>query len=418
MALAGSGERSNSEDDVKPPAKRLRLDDAALTALHDLSTFDAPPLSPPDEAATLAGEDLTAHADVFEGLEPFCTAGQAQDAGDTLAALHDLLSGYDDNGTPLPVATPQPIGFDFEPNPLTESEQNVLDRLTSILADAPDTPCAVATYPSPVSVSSATPAPSELSFQSRDSSASVEPESAAAASASASGSGVATKGKDEGKGKGKSSERKYWTAEQDAALIAAREDPAKHDWTWKEIAEVLNCGHRSVQCRARYLLLKDKQKIDTAGEDPARPAKIKPQGRSFFTPNDDAIILAHLLGEVWIDWSVVGASLNPPRTGDSCYQRSRKLRKKTIAERRAILQAYNPPSPVPLAGTPAARPTPEFFAAVAPSVNINKPSDGTTSGEANLATVAETTAVEPHSNPSVPLPATGSDIQIDPVLYA
>lgn len=219
-------------------------------------------------------------------------AKQGTDGG--LYYPDDLLAGYDDNGTPLPAATPQPFDFDLEPNPLAESEQNVLDRLTSILADAPDTPCAVAAYPSPVSIASATPAPSELSFQSRDSSASVEPESAAAAAAT-----VASGGGSAAKANGKNStERKYWTPEQDAALIATREDPEKHDWTWKEIAEVLNCGHRSVQCRARYLLLKDKQKstqdtttdrapltrpdegtdvcvpVDTAGEDPARPVKI------------------------------------------------------------------------------------------------------------------------------------------------
>ena len=142
-------------------------------------------------------------------------------------------------------ATDIPPGAEFE-------ELNVLDRLASILADTPDTPCAIISYPSPISIASATPAPSELSFQSRDSSASVEPESGAAQHAG------------DGK-KIKTSQRKYWTPEQDAALIAAKEDPGKRDWTWKEIAELLNCGHRSVQCRARYLLLKDKQKSEFDG---------------------------------------------------------------------------------------------------------------------------------------------------------
>lgn len=216
--------------------------------------------------------------------------------------LDALLAGYDDNGTPLPVADPLDLCVDPAPDvpPGAElEEQNVLDRLASILADTPDTPCAIAAYPSPISIASATPAPSELSFESRDSSASVEPESAAA-----------TSQQDDGK-KTKSSQRKYWTPEQDAALIAAREDPGKRDWTWKEIAEVLNCGHRSVQCRARYLLLKDKQKsefnilfrdpwkdggarqltrarsdllVENPQDDPARPPKLSKRSQRAVLP--------------------------------------------------------------------------------------------------------------------------------------
>lgn len=362
----------------------------------------------------------------------------------------------------MPVADPLDLCVDPAPAvpPGAEfEEQNVLDRLASILADTPDTPCAIAAYPSPISIASATPAPSELSFESRDSSASVEPESGGAATSQHAGGGQ----------KAKSSQRKYWTPEQDAALIAAKEDPGKRDWTWKEIAELLNCGHRSVQCRARYLLLKDKQKsefgilsrglredvrarqltlkwsdliVENPEDDPARPPKLSKrsrrpvlplnicadpsieripenQGRSFFTANDDAIILAHLLGEVWIDWSVVGASLNPPRTGDSCYQRSRKLRKKTVAERRAILQAYEPPSPASRAGTPAACPSPAFFAAVAPSTSANaKPDAPTERAERGAVTTPPAaTADAPEASPSPSLAAT-SDIQIDPSLYA
>jgi hypothetical protein len=144
------------------------------------------------------------------------------------------------------------------------------------------------------------------------------------------------------------------------------------------------------------------------------------QGRSFFTANDDAIILAHLLGEVWIDWSVVGASLNPPRTGDSCYQRSRKLRKKTVAERRAILQAYEPPSPASRPGTPVACPSPAFFAAVAPSPKTNSKTAVPTTDTEEPGAVAQPAvrAVDaPQESPSHPLAMT-SDIQIDPSLYA
>lgn len=168
----------------------------------------------------------------------------------------------------MPVAEPVDLCIDPAPDapPGAEfDEHNVLDRLASILADTPDTPCTIAAYPSPISIASATPAASELSFESRDSSASVEPESGAAAL------------QQDGGKKTKSSQRKYWTPEQDAALIAAREDPGKRDWTWKEIAELLNCGHRSVQCRARYLLLKDKQKseLDILFRDPRKNGRAR-----------------------------------------------------------------------------------------------------------------------------------------------
>ncbi|GAA5986506.1 hypothetical protein JCM10908_003780 [Rhodotorula pacifica] len=396
MSLASSDELNTLEDDAQPPAKRIRRESEA-EPLPSTFTFDAPPLSPPDELATPAGQAVTAQKGALQGLVTFYAGDAAQeDAGDTLAALNALLAGYDDNGTPLPVATPQDINLDLEAatHPAADSsEQDVLDRLSFILADTPDTPYSLAAaYPSPVSIASATtPAPSELSFaDSRDSSASVEPE----------GSG--------GK-KGKTPNRKYWTPEQDAALIAMREDPTKHDWTWKEIAELLSCGHRSVQCRARYLLLKDKQKISGVEGDPA--AKIKQQGRIFFTANDDAIILAHLLGEVSIDWSVVGASLHPPRTGDSCYQRSRKLRKKTIAERRAILHAYNPPSPASLPGTPAGCPSPAFFAAVAPTVN---PNNGVSSMSTHETAIADP-AGRPANLTSAPPTTTESDVQVEQI---
>lgn len=79
-----SEELHSLTDEVEPPAKRLRLDDAAEEAL---STFDAPPLTPPDEPAAPSGEAVTAQETVTQVIEPFYNAGEAEEPGDTLAAL-------------------------------------------------------------------------------------------------------------------------------------------------------------------------------------------------------------------------------------------------------------------------------------------------------------------------------------------
>lgn len=79
-----SDELHSFTDAVEPPAKRLRLDDAAQ---EPRSTFDAPPLTPPDEPATPLREAVTAQETVPQVNEPFYDAGEAEEPGDTLAAL-------------------------------------------------------------------------------------------------------------------------------------------------------------------------------------------------------------------------------------------------------------------------------------------------------------------------------------------
>lgn len=84
MALVSSEELHSFTDEFEPPAKRLRLDDAAQELP---STFDAPPLTPPDEPATPSGEAVTAQEIVPQVIGPFYDAGEAEEPGDTLAAL-------------------------------------------------------------------------------------------------------------------------------------------------------------------------------------------------------------------------------------------------------------------------------------------------------------------------------------------
>lgn len=79
-----SEELHSFTDEVEPPAKRLRLDDAAGQLP---STFDAPPLTLPDEPATPSGEAVTAQGNVPPVIGPFYDAGEAEEPGDTLAAL-------------------------------------------------------------------------------------------------------------------------------------------------------------------------------------------------------------------------------------------------------------------------------------------------------------------------------------------
>lgn len=157
----------------------------------------------------------------------------------------------------LPVSTTEPPASpEPQVNPATslpsfpDAQDDIEAKLDPALA-----------YPSPLSVAATTPAPSETSAISRDSSASVEPEGTPQA--------VAPKRRKGQKEPNPNPKRKYWTPEQDAALLAIKEDPKKHDWTWREIAGQLDCGHRAVQCRARYLLLKDKQKSEFALPSPA-----------------------------------------------------------------------------------------------------------------------------------------------------
>lgn len=183
------------------------------------------------------------------------TAGPETDA---------LLANYGDDGVPLGDSALS-IDPSLSSDPATLSAEDPADlqaSLSSFFADLKSSVDLSVTYPSPVSVTSATPAPSEVSSQSRGSSSSVEPEAqtAVAADAQTEASSSSSSSSSSKKKGSASSKRRYWTAEQDAALVKLREEPDKHDWTWNEIAAKLDCGHRSVQCRARYLLLKDKQK--------------------------------------------------------------------------------------------------------------------------------------------------------------
>lgn len=83
---------------------------------------------------------------------------------------------------------------------------------------------------------------------------------------------------------------------------------------------------------------------------------------------DDAVLLSHLIDASLvlkrIDWSHVGQTLDPPRTGDSCYQRARKLKLRREADRaaqadaassgRGSAQASATGTPVPFAGSTGA----------------------------------------------------------------
>ncbi|POY73692.1 hypothetical protein BMF94_3229 [Rhodotorula taiwanensis] len=366
MESAGSGEPTIPTGDASPPRKRVRL---AEPARDDSTPFFAPP--PPtdsvDDAAT-AYQALEASLVGDQQLySTFLTVEEPQDGDDALAALNALLANYGDDGVPLGDSALS-IDPSLSSDPATLSAEDPADlqaSLSSFFADLKSSVDLSVTYPSPVSVTSATPAPSEVSSQSRGSSSSVEPEAqtAVAADAQTEASSSSSSSSSSSKKKGSaSSKRRYWTAEQDAALVKLREEPDKHDWTWNEIAAKLDCGHRSVQCRARYLLLKDKQKsasrnrsrriswprdadlrrlhlaVKAADEDAKAQGRKTQHTRSYFTTADDAVILSYLLDESWVDWSAVGTSLTPPRTGDSCYQRARKLRKKTPLERQTIMQ--------------------------------------------------------------------------------
>ncbi|GAA5919429.1 hypothetical protein JCM1841_002384 [Sporobolomyces salmonicolor] len=119
-----------------------------------------------------------------------------------------------------------------------------------------------------------------------------------------------------------------WSAEQDQALLdLVAEKPTAQ---WKDISAELKFGHSGVACRARHKLLVDKRNLETqmAANNAAAGATEPPpppKRRTPFTELDDAFLLEQFELEGAISWSAVGLKMNPPRTGDSCYQRARKL---------------------------------------------------------------------------------------------
>ncbi|GAA5959493.1 hypothetical protein JCM21900_004519 [Sporobolomyces salmonicolor] len=105
-----------------------------------------------------------------------------------------------------------------------------------------------------------------------------------------------------------------WSAEQDQALLdLVAEKPTAQ---WKDISAELKFAHSGVACRARHKLLVDKRN---------RESSFRAKRRTPFTELDDAFLLEQFELEGAISWSAVGLKMNPPRTGDSCYQRARKL---------------------------------------------------------------------------------------------
>lgn len=60
-----------------------------------------------------------------------------------------------------------------------------------------------------------------------------------------------------------------------------------------------------------------------------------PRQRYLYSAADDAHLLSLILSNTRVDWSAVGKSLDPPRTGDNCYQRASKLRRMKAAEAKA-----------------------------------------------------------------------------------
>ncbi|GAA5889801.1 hypothetical protein JCM5296_002345 [Sporobolomyces johnsonii] len=143
-----------------------------------------------------------------------------------------------------------------------------------------------------------------------------------------------------------------WSAEQDQALLdLVAEKPTAQ---WKDISAELKFGHSGVACRARHKLLVDKRNRESFSDRCSLNARLTlacpvvldavetqmaannaaagateppppPKRRTPFTEVDDAFLLEQFEVEGSISWSAVGLKMNPPRTGDSCYQRARKL---------------------------------------------------------------------------------------------
>ncbi|GAA6054129.1 hypothetical protein JCM3770_003210 [Rhodotorula araucariae] len=162
-----------------------------------------------------------------------------------------------------------------------------------------------------------------------------------------------------------------WTAEEDAALLRLKEDRSTGYLMWNAVAERIGVKHTGVQCRARYMLLKDKQKIRSSTEDnltqnagkDGQPLALR--RRLPFRESDDAVLLSHVIDASLslksVDWSAVGQTLDPPRTGDSCYQRARKLklrREAELAAQAAQAPALSTPTSPPPVSAPMAAPSP------------------------------------------------------------
>ncbi|GEM08394.1 DNA-directed RNA polymerase [Rhodotorula toruloides] len=129
----------------------------------------------------------------------------------------------------------------------------------------------------------------------------------------------------------------YWTAQEDELLTDTKEAPANRKLSWVAIARKAGLGRTGKECRARYLILKDKlrraeHQAILPDETAFRPA---PRQRHLYSAADDALLLSLILSCNRVDWSAVGKSLDPPRTGDNCYQRASKLRRMRAAEEKA-----------------------------------------------------------------------------------
>ncbi|BGP39136.1 hypothetical protein JCM10450v2_003090 [Rhodotorula kratochvilovae] len=230
-----------------------------------------------------------------------------------------------------------------------------------------------------------------------------------------------------------------WTAEEDAALLRFKEDRSTGYVVWKEVAERIGVKHTGVQCRARYMLLKDKQKIRSSTEDnltqgagkDGQPLALR--RRLPFRESDDAVLLSHVIDASLslksVDWSAVGQTLDPPRTGDSCYQRARKLKLRREAELagQAAVAVSTPTPPPPLpppsslpmgAVTPAGLPQeeipPDLYGAMFASRGDELPAQA-------AAAVSTPTPPPPPPPPSVPLdayiPGTILQEEVPPDLY-
>ncbi|GAA5854054.1 hypothetical protein JCM9279_004365 [Rhodotorula babjevae] len=135
-----------------------------------------------------------------------------------------------------------------------------------------------------------------------------------------------------------------WTEVEDDALVRLKDEASREGQhiEWEEVAARIGTRHTGIQCRARYLLLKDKEKIRSSTENNLTQGSTKDgkplalRQRLPFREMDDAVLLSHLIDASLvlkrIDWSHVGQTLDPPRTGDSCYQRARKLKLRREAD--------------------------------------------------------------------------------------
>ncbi|BGO98575.1 DNA-directed RNA polymerase [Rhodotorula toruloides ATCC 204091] len=133
--------------------------------------------------------------------------------------------------------------------------------------------------------------------------------------------------------------RVYWTAQEDDLLMSAKEAPVNRKLSWVAIARKAGLGRTGKECRARYLILKDKRDLRRAEHEASPPDaaafRPAPRQRYLYSAADDAHLLSLILSSTRVDWSAVGKSLNPPRTGDNCYQRASKLRRMRAAEDKA-----------------------------------------------------------------------------------